>query len=112
MSVLSCFSTTGRSTQSEAFDRGIILTDTILHWRALPLSLTFRSWLKYTRHRKLLKDLLCYMQEKKQTEIIRKTLQTWRRKLYTKVTARQHWVRDRRREAGRQAGKQAGNVSE
>lgn len=92
MSTVSCTSFTGRSTQSEPRDREVMATETILHWRNLPLSLTFRTWLKFTRQRKLQKELLNYITNNKTTELMSKTLGKWRRELYTKVTARQHWV--------------------
>lgn len=92
MSTASCTSFTGRSTQSELRDRELMATETILHWRNLPLSLTFRTWLKYTRQRKLQKELLNYLTNNKINELMVKTLATWRRELHTKVTARQHWV--------------------
>lgn len=92
MSTASCTSFTGRSTLSELRDRELMATETILHWRNLPLSLTFRTWLKYTRQRKLQKELLNYLTNNKINELMVKTLATWRRELHTKVTARQHWV--------------------
>lgn len=92
MSTASCTSFTGRSTVSDMRDRELMATETILHWRNLPLSLTFRTWLKYTRQRKLQKELLNYLTNNKTTELMVKTLATWRRELYTKVTARQHWL--------------------
>ena len=92
MSTASCTSFTGRSTQSEMRDRELMATETILHWRNLPLSLTFRTWLKFTRERKLQKELLNYITNFKTMELMEKTLAKWRRELYTKVTARQHWV--------------------
>lgn len=92
MSTASCTSFTGRSTQSEPRDREVMATETILHWRNLPLSLTFRTWLKFTRQRKLQMELLNYITNNKTTELMSKTLGKWRRELYTKVTARQHWV--------------------
>ncbi|EDO41498.1 predicted protein [Nematostella vectensis] len=71
-------------------DKEMVLTDTILHWRALPLSLTFRTWLKYTRQRKLLRELLFYFREKRRMEHLAHALCTWRRELYIKVAARQY----------------------
>ena len=93
MSTVSCTSFTGRSTQSDPRDREIMVAETILHWRNLHLSLTFRTWLKFTRRRKLQKELLNYLTNNKINELMSKTLATWRRELYTTVTARQHWVR-------------------
>lgn len=92
MSTASCTSFTGRSTQSEMRDRELMATETILHWRNLPLSLTFRTWLKFTRQRKVQRELLNYITNKKTMELLVSTLATWRRELHTKVTARQHWV--------------------
>ena len=92
MSTASCTSFTGRSTQSEMRDRELMATETILHWRNLPLSLTFRTWLKFTRQRKVQRELLNYITNKKTMELMVNTLATWRRELHTKVTARQHWV--------------------
>ena len=92
MSTASCTSFTGRSTQSEVRDRELMATETILHWRNLPLSLTFRTWLKFTRQRKVQRELLNYITNKKTMELMVNTLATWRRELHTKVTARQHWV--------------------
>lgn len=92
MSTASCTSYTGRSTQSDPRDREVMATETILHWRNLPLSLTFRTWLKFTRQRKLQKELLNYITDNKTMELMAKTLGKWRRELYTKVTARQHWL--------------------
>lgn len=92
MSTASCTSFTGRSTQSEMRDRELMATETILHWRNLPLSLTFRTWLKFTRQRKVQRELLNYITNKKTMELMINTLTTWRRELHTKVTARQHWV--------------------
>lgn len=92
MSTASCTSFTGRSSQSEMRDRELVATETILHWRNLPLSLTFRTWLKFTRQRKLQRELLNYITNKKTMDLLVNTLATWRRELYTKVTARQHWV--------------------
>ncbi|PFX20450.1 Cyclin-dependent kinase 11B [Stylophora pistillata] len=92
MSTASCTSYTGRSTQSDPRDREVMATETILHWRNLPLSLTFRTWLKFTRQRKLQKELLNYITNNKTMELMAKTLVKWRRELYTKVTARQHWL--------------------
>ena len=92
MSTASCTSFTGRSTQSEMRDRELMATETILHWRNLPLSLTFRTWLKFTRQRKVQRELLNYITNKKTMELMVNTLSTWRRELHTKVTARQHWV--------------------
>lgn len=97
MSTASCTSFTGRSTQSDVRDRELMATETILHWRNLPLSLTFRTWLKFTRQRKLQRELLNYLTNNKINELMVKTLTTWRRELYTKVTARQHWLDTARR---------------
>ena len=92
MSTASCTSFTGRSSQSEMRDRELMATETILHWRNLPLSLTFRTWLKFTRQRKVQRELLNYITNKKTMELMVSTLAAWRRELHTKVTARQHWV--------------------
>ena len=92
MSTASGTSFTGRSTQSEMRDRELMATETILHWRNLPLSLTFRTWLKYTRQRKLQRELLNYITNNKTNKLMVKTLATWRRELHTKVLSRQHWV--------------------
>jgi hypothetical protein len=73
-------------------DKEMVIIDTILHWRSLPLSLTFRSWLKFTRQQKLLRDLLFYAKEKKTRDIMVSTLKTWRRELYIKVASRQYLV--------------------
>ncbi|XP_031551995.1 uncharacterized protein LOC116289246 [Actinia tenebrosa] len=81
--------TSGMSSASVR-DKEMVIIDTILHWRSLPLSLTFRSWLKYTREQKLLRDLLFYSKEKKTREIIAGTMKRWRRELYIKVAARQY----------------------
>lgn len=88
---MSSYSMTGHSIESIR-DREMVLTDTILHWRRLPLSLTFRTWMKFTRKRKLLRELLFYLREKKRKEVMACTLKKWRRELFVKFTAREHWV--------------------
>jgi len=83
--------TSGMSTASVR-DKEMVLIDTLLHWRSLPLSKTFRSWLKYTRQKKLLRELLYFAKEKKAREILSSIFQQWRRKLYVTVACRQYLV--------------------
>ncbi|KAK3697329.1 hypothetical protein QZH41_015714 [Actinostola sp. cb2023] len=85
-----CMSVTSGMSSASVRDKEMVIIDTIRHWRSLPLSLTFRTWLKYTRQRKLLRELLYFAKDKKAREIMSSTFQHWTREFYITVASRRY----------------------
>lgn len=81
-------------TTSEGTPHGLelLVADTIVHWRSLSASVAFRSWLKYTQHRKHIRVLHAHWADRNREILLTKVLSKWRRWLFVTVLARQHWV--------------------
>lgn len=70
---------------SNGVDKEHLVSGTIRHWRHLPLSRTFRAWLKYTQDKKLRVELLHHFVSCKQIWTAKRVFTTWRRKLYCRI---------------------------
>ncbi|XP_028393831.1 uncharacterized protein LOC114518104 [Dendronephthya gigantea] len=73
-------------------DRELLVTETIIHWRSLSLSVAFRSWFKYTQHMNHVRMTYTEWMVRDRERLVTKYLSKWRRWLFISVLARQHWV--------------------
>eukprot|EP00794_Sanderia_malayensis_P014872 gene14872-16418_t len=77
------------SFQSESIgvNREIFMSSTIRHWRQLPLSRTFKAWLKFTQQQRIRRELHEYFLAYKRSFALKSIFCAWHRKLYCRLVA-------------------------